>query len=105
LSTLAPAPPIHALPLHDALPIYPARRVRTHRHVGPLLEAELADVEVQGPVLVADEDGRALDVRDHGVSSCAPPAYGGARRAGFSDRKSTRLNSSHGSISYAVFCL
>src|SRR6266542_5390543 len=30
-----------------------------------------------------------------------------ARRAGWStrDRKSTRLNSSHGSISYAVFCL
>src|SRR5438128_9580304 len=24
---------------------------------------------------------------------------------GFTDRKSTRLNSSHGSISYAVFCL
>src|SRR2546422_7797353 len=29
--------------------------------------------------------------------SCAPLAYG--------DRKSTRLNSSHGYISYAVFCL
>src|SRR5207245_11460440 len=28
-----------------------------------------------------------------------------ASRAGTSDRKSTRLNSSHGSISYAVFCL
>src|SRR5207245_4161997 len=27
------------------------------------------------------------------------------RRAGRKDRKSTRLNSSHGSISYAVFCL
>src|SRR5438128_3301962 len=26
-------------------------------------------------------------------------------RAGARDRKSTRLNSSHGSISYAVFCL
>src|SRR5207245_3695928 len=25
--------------------------------------------------------------------------------AGYEDRKSTRLNSSHGSISYAVFCL
>src|SRR2546429_6693394 len=28
-----------------------------------------------------------------------------ARRRGISDRKSTRLNSSHGYISYAVFCL
>src|SRR2546422_7259995 len=30
---------------------------------------------------------------------------GRARRAGQGDRKSTRLNSSHGYISYAVFCL
>src|SRR5207245_10651392 len=29
----------------------------------------------------------------------------GRRRGGRRDRKSTRLNSSHGSISYAVFCL
>src|SRR2546429_6065569 len=28
-----------------------------------------------------------------------------ARRSGARDRKSTRLNSSHGYISYAVFCL
>src|SRR5690242_20989160 len=39
-----------------------------------------------------------------------PPARRGPRRAGGSsrsrgDRKSTRLNSSHMSISYAVFCL
>src|SRR5947199_5803841 len=33
----------------------------------------------------------------------APRVDGGARRAG--DRKSTRLNSSHLGISYAVFCL
>src|SRR2546422_7320268 len=30
---------------------------------------------------------------------------GGATPASFIDRKSTRLNSSHGYISYAVFCL
>src|SRR2546422_6977467 len=39
----------------------------------------------------------------------APPPYAGCLGAcGFfsvSDRKSTRLNSSHGYISYAVFCL
>src|SRR5690606_41895041 len=36
-----------------------------------------------------------------------PPAHGpGGRSAGYStDRKSTRLNSSHVKISYAVFCL
>src|SRR3712207_7806588 len=32
-----------------------------------------------------------------------PPAREGGRQAG--DRKSTRLNSSHANISYAVFCL
>src|SRR5436853_3485487 len=48
--------------------------------------------------------------------SPVPPARGGAvgrprrdgaapRRAGRADRKSTRLNSSHLGISYAVFCL
>src|SRR6266542_6019317 len=37
----------------------------------------------------------------------APRRPGGGRRRGWRrrDRKSTRLNSSHGSISYAVFCL
>src|SRR5436309_8841410 len=34
---------------------------------------------------------------------CAPPLLRGAGRGG--DRKSTRLNSSHVKISYAVFCL
>src|SRR3712207_6971776 len=47
----------------------------------------------------------ALERRDHGgelpaIASSQPPA----RRAG-ADRKSTRLNSSHANISYAVFCL
>src|SRR3712207_8994094 len=31
--------------------------------------------------------------------------YRGPRRPGGEDRKSTRLNSSHANISYAVFCL
>src|SRR3984885_15713343 len=35
--------------------------------------------------------------------AAAPPEA--ARRAGRADRKSTRLNSSHVRISYAVFCL
>src|SRR5256884_6648652 len=41
---------------------------------------------------------------------CSVPTYSWCRRASSSrasrrDRKSTRLNSSHGYISYAVFCL
>src|SRR5207245_4835880 len=35
-------------------------------------------------------------------ASATPPRSGGR---GWRDRKSTRLNSSHGSTSYAVFCL
>src|SRR2546430_4085286 len=37
---------------------------------------------------------------ENGEPLCDTPA-----RAGVSDRKSTRLNSSHSQISYAVFCL
>src|SRR2546430_12105310 len=37
-------------------------------------------------------------------SACHGPGIAGAPRAG-EDRKSTRLNSSHSQISYAVFCL
>src|SRR5947209_8981807 len=38
-----------------------------------------------------------------GIFAAAPPA--GASGAAGQDRKSTRLNSSHANISYAVFCL
>src|SRR2546430_5915713 len=34
-----------------------------------------------------------------------PPVLGGAEEEDGRDRKSTRLNSSHSQISYAVFCL
>src|SRR5206468_7230710 len=37
--------------------------------------------------------------------SCSPPSSLAAVASGRSDRKSTRLNSSHDQISYAVFCL
>src|SRR2546429_2560595 len=66
------------------------------------------------------EDG-IRDVAVTGVQTCALPISIGARPAAFNtvrysekilestgisvDRKSTRLNSSHGYISYAVFCL
>src|SRR5689334_24145604 len=38
-------------------------------------------------------------------TSRLPPKIQQQSRAVFEDRKSTRLNSSHSSISYAVFCL
>src|SRR3712207_8547520 len=41
-----------------------------------------------------------------GLRSRVPARAGSAqKRAGSRDRKSTRLNSSHANISYAVFCL
>src|SRR3712207_6962381 len=52
--------------------------------------------------------GRDLDVPDHHVSPerVAPQDQGLAlQREKVPDRKSTRLNSSHANISYAVFCL
>src|SRR2546430_11418800 len=67
---------IYPLSLHDALPI------SEPRHLEPLREAGV-------PALVVDACGELGDV-DGG-------------RVG--DRKSTRLNSSHSQISYAVFCL
>src|SRR3712207_8390198 len=41
---------------------------------------------------------------DHGVVAQVPPEVVG-EFLGPADRKSTRLNSSHANISYAVFCL
>src|SRR3712207_8290791 len=40
-----------------------------------------------------------------GLHTCYIGAYRGLRYREVEDRKSTRLNSSHANISYAVFCL
>src|SRR5690606_42132787 len=91
----APATPdISTLSLHDALPI------SVHRARGECpveFEADVTDVAVQcdlhralGRHVLAVRNGHLL-----------------GRLTGFRvlDRKSTRLNSSHVKISYAVFCL
>src|SRR2546430_8408551 len=46
----------------------------------------------------------ALGLLD-GLEDAGLPELIEATRAGLADRKSTRLNSSHSQISYAVFCL
>src|SRR5688572_31255237 len=79
---------IYTLSLHDALPIW--RR---------LLRQQTATV--------AHPRTRDRE-RTTRWAPCAQRRRGesGARRVGcFADRKSTRLNSSHSQISYAVFCL
>src|SRR6266568_6506647 len=55
-----------------------------------------------GSSLVADVLAAAFDVKQLQVLDSTNPD---AVRAAGGDRKSTRLNSSHSSISYAVFCL
>src|SRR2546429_2038205 len=71
---------IYTLSLHDALPICPRHEVgRRSGH----LEAAITD-----RVAEAVDDAAGEERLRHEI-----------------DRKSTRLNSSHGYISYAVFCL
>src|SRR3712207_7188146 len=84
---------IYTLSLHDALPISadgPGRRVEP---CGDQLHQRLRDRPVG--VRVADEDAAAPLAR----------AQERERALQDQDRKSTRLNSSHANISYAVFCL
>src|SRR3712207_9400403 len=78
---------IYTLSLHDALPIYDA-----HRPVG----IDLVPQQLQQPVAAdaAVVVVSAVGDDDHAVD-----------RVRVVDRKSTRLNSSHANISYAVFCL
>src|SRR2546426_9154775 len=66
----------------------------THRH--------RVDRRVRGAVVGADEHD--LSVVSHGYGPDRPAATASATTAA-PDRKSTRLNSSHLVISYAVFCL
>src|SRR5690606_41548167 len=78
--TAPPAP--YALSLHDALPIY---------HVPSESSIDAEAVIAAAPDLVLLNDRHGLE---EGVGSVLE-----------GDRKSTRLNSSHVKISYAVFCL
>src|SRR5207245_8864437 len=79
--------------LHSSLLFFrPSYRVPRHLHSFPTRRSsDLPDRRVAWP---ADESFGRLRGR----------TAEGNRREGV-DRKSTRLNSSHGSISYAVFCL
>src|SRR3712207_8878880 len=80
---------IYTLSLHDALPICVLLDAAALLGVGPAQATRLWPRR--------DPDGAAGvgRARDH-----APDALVHAQ-----DRKSTRLNSSHANISYAVFCL
>src|SRR5438309_3263481 len=83
--TDAAATEVYTLSLHDALPICERQR-RPRRLWG---ECRHRHTETGCDDRARPDDG----------------PRGGRRRRGRRDRKSTRLNSSHSSISYAVFCL
>src|SRR2546427_5927116 len=61
------------------------------------------DLEAHG--LEAIGGRQVADVADQRVVACGEHRTSCGCRAGDADRKSTRLNSSHSQISYAVFCL
>src|SRR3712207_8222808 len=89
-----PAPPeIYTLSLHAALPICAGDRGRRAAGV------EGARPLARDPAQQCGQLGLAPDV---GLAQQVPPPRAAALEA---DRKSTRLNSSHANISYAVFCL
>src|SRR2546429_6589831 len=73
---------IYTLSLHDALPI-------SHSEGAVQAAVALADHDTFKGLQTLTVAYLDLDLNDHGIA----------------DRKSTRLNSSHGYISYAVFCL
>src|SRR3712207_8825259 len=84
---------IYTLSLHDALPIYRAPR-------GPVPDGEDAHRAGQVPEQLLDVRRRHPHAEPGEPGAVQQPGRDGVR-----DRKSTRLNSSHANISYAVFCL
>src|SRR5207248_11536423 len=90
------------LSLHDALPIYV--HPRYHRRFQQSVMTALETLERGSPdELVLS----VLDRRREAVRPGSKSLHGlaGYELAEIADRKSTRLNSSHRTISYAVFCL
>src|SRR5687768_18013025 len=93
-----PSTAIYTLSLHDALPI--CRNFEITPDIRALIETKLAKIEEK---LFSD----VIDVRvvlqvEKYRNICEILIKGKEHDV---DRKSTRLNSSHGYISYAVFCL
>src|SRR3712207_7527407 len=79
---------IYTLSLHDALPIFP-----TSKGTKKFTPTCLYTVNFISPLSTPTFS----NILYLGASSCASDSN--------LDRKSTRLNSSHANISYAVFCL
>src|SRR5947209_14461783 len=87
---------ISTLSLHDALPILDELLHGEHERLGQLA--------MRAGGHVAAVTGGSLLIA-FGYPSAREDDARGAVRTALRDRKSTRLNSSHANISYAVFCL
>src|SRR3712207_7629353 len=86
---------IYTLSLHDALPIY----VRPQRHNSHASIPSLKARSTSARVKLADCASMNWHMYSWAYHHSPIVSYSSA------DRKSTRLNSSHANISYAVFCL
>src|SRR5690606_40438788 len=95
---------VRTLSLHDALPILRVSRGRTKNETWPAVSHLRGGTPLgrrrKGPPLVR-RDLRQREARD----ADRHRHERGMGQSSHSDRKSTRLNSSHVKISYAVFCL
>src|SRR2546421_9833708 len=100
-----PAPPeIYTLPLHAALPILRTRVTR--RGLGPDHRNARHGSYCYWPAGAVIPSHCARNAHWSVKSSiCIHTGFPAPCPARVSDRKSTRLNSSHDQISYAVFCL
>src|SRR5439155_17346646 len=95
-----PTTVIYTLSLHDALPIYLAEPGIMSADLASLPAATHHEGEiVQGTIVKITDTDVLVDV---GMKSEGVLPVGEFKTQ---DRKSTRLNSSHVAISYAVFCL
>src|SRR5439155_27046536 len=98
-----PPTSLSTLSLHDALPIFRFRGDRRdHRVARSCRLVRFGRIEEIEEHLVGDQRGPA---RGAELPQPRPPAPTQRRAGRVVDRKSTRLNSSHVAISYAVFCL
>src|SRR5687768_17785073 len=90
---------IYTLSLHDALPISSSFTLRSPSADG--LEGLFVGIAVSAERGIVRDSGGSPNPFRFSWPPARPPDLEFPVR----DRKSTRLNSSHGYISYAVFCL
>src|SRR5206468_8903246 len=102
VSTLTATTDISILSLHDALPIWAQRAI--HAQTGDATGTSLYGfngVTIRNNIVANCQLGIQFD-----GATGQPATYGSIyNNTIYKDRKSTRLNSSHDQISYAVFCL